>query len=496
MEKNNRIFDSHYFFTKLNYHPYYKPDNINNDTLHYFTDSENQCILRFIHIPKTAGSSISYMGHKIGWGKYFQITTSTKIPIMGSFWHIPIRYWNENPYTGFKLFTIVRNPYYRILSEFKHQLRISNILEIYTVTCDFFNEWIDDKFDMLQKYPHLDDNHFLPQSEFVFDKNNVQIIDHILHFEKLDEELEQLILQYDLKINSQKESESKLPHLKIGCHTMMTINDISDNNIDKINKYYADDFNNFGYDMFKSDKINRNFDLYHYITKLDYSAVRIKNFIDNMYNIPNYFAKSEKPFILQFVHIPKTAGSAISFAGKELGWGENFPILENMEIPNIGSYWHIPIRYWTKNPYSKFELFAIVRNPYGRILSEFKFQLNITDITERYQITSTFFNEWLVDKFDMLNTYPHLDNNHFLPQSEYIFNKSGNQIVRHILRFENLEDDFSKLMKQYNLDITLDHRNASYDCDIKLDDISSTNISKINLYYEQDFKNFGYNNII
>lgn len=239
------------------------------------------------------------------------------------------------------------------------------------------------------------------------------------------------------------------------------------------------------------DRLNRDFESYNFKTNLDYCAVQMENFV-KMANIGNMVNESEEPFILQFIHIPKNAGTSISIAGQTLGWGIYFPIPREIKIPKIGAFCHVPIRYWDQNPYQNFKLFAVVRNPYDRILSEFKHQLTITNIIKKYEISTTFFNLWLNDKFRLLETYKHLDDNHFLPQSEYIFDEYGNQIVEHVLYFENLATEFDQLMDQYHLYTKLKHENIGHRTDITIDDISDENLEKINNYYQDDFINFGY----
>ena len=97
---------------------------------------------------------------------------------------------------------------------------------------------------------------------------------------------------------------------------------------------------------------------------------------------------------LEFVHITKTGGSAIEKAGAEEGiiWGAchymNIPdvgcskadLLYN--APNYQSYaktspWHTPPKILktqytaNDNPYTGAELFAVIRNPYDRVISEY-----------------------------------------------------------------------------------------------------------------------------
>ena len=86
--------------------------SIMDNTMKY--KSVNQ-MLKFVHITKTSGTYIENLFFKknIFWGKY-----DKKINYLLGEWHNPLFFRNKNPYEkNTKLFTIVRNPYDRIISE-------------------------------------------------------------------------------------------------------------------------------------------------------------------------------------------------------------------------------------------------------------------------------------------------------------------------------------------------------------------------------------------
>merc|ERR1712157_162891 len=93
-------------------------------------------------------------------------------------------------------------------------------------------------------------------------------------------------------------------------------------------------------------------------------------------------------------------------------------------------------------------------------------------------------NDWIQDK---VKTYAS-SNGHFLPQHYYIYNIKGKKIVDHILRFEKLDKDFSKLMKDYSLSVTLGEEDVrDKDCTLTADDLSKETIDLINTMYLEDF---------
>ena len=105
--------------------------------------------LEFLHIPKNAGTTIEAAAGKVGitWGvchfkqmSYCPGFNATKVPKNHNeppepVWHYPIQYLNlfteENPYkgSGIDLFTVVRNPYDRMISEYYYK-QVSGIEKV------------------------------------------------------------------------------------------------------------------------------------------------------------------------------------------------------------------------------------------------------------------------------------------------------------------------------------------------------------------------------
>ena len=78
--------------------------------------------------------------------------------------------------------------------------------------------------------------------------------------------------------------------------------------------------------------------------------------------------------------------------------------------------------------------------------------------------------------------------NHFTPQYLY----TEDILNLNIVKYENIDSDFSNLMKKYNLDIKLNGRvnvSCGYFC---FDDLSKESIQLINKVYYNDFKMFNY----
>jgi len=157
---------------------------------------------------------------------------------------------------------------------------------------------------------------------------------------------------------------------------------------------------------------------------------------------------------LQFLHIPKCAGTSIENWGRRHGyrWGRFFTKGKALEMkpPHTGRWkcdlFHVPPQFFEEDPYQNYELFTVVRCPIERAISEFRCPWHgfcapakTEEAKERRRAaTKEDLNSWLLRK-----TAPLLEgrigkNAHLLPQSWYLERvPPGN-----ILRFEHLAQDW------------------------------------------------------
>ena len=194
---------------------------------------------------------------------------------------------------------------------------------------------------------------------------------------------------------------------------------------------------------------------------------------------------------LFFIHIPKNAGTSIENVGSKNNylWGKEYNFnMDEDEIQNLvqnKSIWHLPPKYLpeNKNPYKRYTNFAIVRNPYDRMVSEYKYYKNIENIKD-YNI-----NIFIKDIYHKYKENKFYYGCHFIPQSEFIY---GYPKCDEILRFENLDSDFYNLLNKYKYpQMKVPQKNKSYG-NTTIDSLNKDSIEIINKIYKDDFKNFGY----
>ena len=184
--------------------------------------------LKFIHITKCAGTTIEDIGknNNIEWGRFHKEY---------GWWHECFQRKNEDLKKKYDWFVVVRNPYERILSEFycKYGGIGSKKNEYKNFNTHSFNNYIKDR--ILKRSEHGD--HYTEQYKYI-DKN-AKI--HIIHFENLHTEFNELMEKYNLhvKINIHSNKANFIPKF--------TIESFSPEVIKLINDVYHKDFEMFHY---------------------------------------------------------------------------------------------------------------------------------------------------------------------------------------------------------------------------------------------------------
>jgi Sulfotransferase family len=199
--------------------------------------------IKFVHITKTGGTSIVEVGksHGMMWGQYDTDIKNcrTLVEVSPAFWHIPIRLFEKNPYNQeHVLFTVVRNPYQRIVSECfcKWGGRFKKNKNKPFGTAEEFNDYITDRVSVCEDNDYF---HFTPQYFYTHDADGRQVVDHILRFENLETEFNELMAHYGLNIPLNIQENSSIKSFSVA--------DISRGNLDLINEKYFQDFTRFGY---------------------------------------------------------------------------------------------------------------------------------------------------------------------------------------------------------------------------------------------------------
>jgi hypothetical protein len=200
----------------------------------------------FIHIPKSAGSSIERIGTKLGWVESFSVRGKHIKDL--SFYKSTLQHLHAEPLQKIfdldkfdVVFAVVRHPFYRLKSEYYWQKsqKITNLN---------VDEWVADTFERYASNSYIYDNHIRPQVDFIPEIKGVKVF-------KLEEngvkKAQNIFLKYSpqkSKLESiKKKIISKIILDKKDKHSLKSVEIEADfeKKYDKIFDFYLKDFNAF-----------------------------------------------------------------------------------------------------------------------------------------------------------------------------------------------------------------------------------------------------------
>ena len=188
------------------------------------------------------------------------------------------------------------------------------------------------------------------------------------------------------------------------------------------------------------------------------------------------------PFIdkhkLLFIHIPKTGGTSIEEKFGVNNTRNELYSNKNAVIDGIlmaKQHW-LPriIERNFPHRFRDYKKFVIVRNPYVRVISEYFYQFPGQRVS---------FNDFVLNKLNPK------ERDHYLPQHLYFEDIKYD----YVLRTESLNEDFSKMSRDFSFDDSLKRSNKRGEgSEKRMDLLTPEIIKKINSLYEKDFKMFEY----
>lgn len=194
------------------------------------------------------------------------------------------------------------------------------------------------------------------------------------------------------------------------------------------------------------------------------------------------FVRNERR--IAFIHIPKAAGTSIERHFEDSGWKMDF--YEPCKTP-----WDPALHHLTYDDLreliedlDEIPSFCIVRNPFKRMVSEWRWQrttrrstsLNFSDFVRRVEVSLT-----------QSKTYW---DNHWRPQSDFI-----NENINSIMRLEKLNSDFPDFLAKHGFD-SMDriprHGRSKLGGRLPRLKVNDDALDRIRRIYARDFESFGY----
>jgi chondroitin 4-sulfotransferase 11 len=164
----------------------------------------------FFHIPKTGGSSIELAFGLFTFNNGYRIDNNIKA--MQHFtWEEYKNYLGQKKYDEYYKFTIIRNPYNKVISDYFWLKNIAK-LEYDNFQNKSFDEYLDYCDHLVKNNLYnltIFHDHFMPQHKFIYDNNNKLMIDKIFQFENFDYIENFIKIIYDVNINHINKNETK-----------------------------------------------------------------------------------------------------------------------------------------------------------------------------------------------------------------------------------------------------------------------------------------------
>ena len=165
-----------------------------------------------------------------------------------------------------------------------------------------------------------------------------------------------------------------------------------------------------------------------------------------------------------FVHIPKTGGQSIEqfFMNLlHLDWDKDRTTLHlqrnddttqgTEKLAHLSAAEYVDYGYVSRQEFSEFFKFSFVRNPWSRILSEYRYRNYFHHLSFRDFVLNKMPKPGWDDKY-----------RHVMPQYDMLYDRQGNLMVDFVGRFETLQQDFDRVCEHLGItDSLLPHRNRS-----------------------------------
>lgn len=181
--------------------------------------------------------------------------------------------------------------------------------------------------------------------------------------------------------------------------------------------------------------------------------------------------------------------------------------------------WHLPLSYWKDDILmeykKKYIIFCVIRNPYERAVSDFKFWIKFYNEMKKGKLNSYFKNllkeieeiydhdlsvtnknlNRMMKKLYSSKKYKYALDGHLIPQYEYIYTIIKGNLVKIpnvTIRIENIEKEFNEFKNSVGLPISNSkimetHKNPTVS-NVNIGSLTEESKKIIYKYYKLDFK--------
>lgn len=195
-----------------------------------------------------------------------------------------------------------------------------------------------------------------------------------------------------------------------------------------------------------------------------------------------YFTKRK----LLYIHIPKCYGTSIEHALQE----SDTMVLSNDKLAKLKygvgiQKINTPPQHYSFEEIQNFDIdvehsFATVRNPYTRVISQWKYQ-NYNKQVFPYKFVKVLFRDWVCDLYDRHKNGTIKNTRHDWPQTDFIFDENNKLLINEIIKCEGLTSIYNVPLCHLNQSIS--EEQPKFTLEIK---------KMICEIYKRDFELLGY----
>lgn len=157
-----------------------------------------------------------------------------------------------------------------------------------------------------------------------------------------------------------------------------------------------------------------------------------------------------------FVHVPKCGGQSVEhffLRAQGLGWDERDKLCLRLNrdpakgpprLAHMTAAEYVRLNYLTQAEFERYYKFAFVRNPWARLVSEYRYR--------PFYVHRFDFKTFVLKKLPSpgwSDLYRHV-----MPQRRYLVDEAGRMLVDFVGRFENLQADFDRVCAMLALEDT------------------------------------------
>jgi hypothetical protein len=198
---------------------------------------KNSTRILFVHIPKTGGSAIENLFMKSGYDISLFSKNDFSQGCSPQHFHRELLLKNVDTNCFDAIFTVIRDPVSRLISEYNFRMHVRNKREQPLIP---ISAWIRRTFANYKANPFVNDNHIRPQNEYILPECRIY---------RYEQGLENIIagLMVDTNLEENNCRLGKIGRMQMSGNYIGKNNELTISDLIAIRRFYRDDYDKLGY---------------------------------------------------------------------------------------------------------------------------------------------------------------------------------------------------------------------------------------------------------